>query len=466
MGYSEPKPSRWCHHKVKQHQHSTRSCDDGNSSSSGGLYFWTAVRQPAKPPRLSLHWLLFILLIVLEVGFAKPAKPCPVTVWSNHSSCECRPMAQIFCTNLDRIPRFERDGKIYLAIYMENQAIREVSNSDFFNLSVKKLSLNYNNLYRIDVNGFVGLESDLQELQLGECGIRNLPERMIDGMVALKTIHLWGNLIDTVPPSFFYAAPNLETIYLWGNRITTIYDDSFARLWKLKRLDLDRNLITEIPSAAFRHLTRLEVLHLGENKMAAIGPETFKYLTNLKVLNLDRNGIKYVFPNSFEGLDNLVSLDLQRNNIDFIPDGISKDLPSLVTLWLQNNQIAHVWVGIFKGFEHLQTLSLAGNLVTRVPWRLLEDCRKLRYIYIDSNKIKHVNKCIFHKHVKLKTLSMLGNPLKCDCDLSWVVDLHQRGTAVWGTCPSAPGNTTLTSVINRLNYDFQDCIIQESMCKP
>ena len=41
---------------------------------------------------------------------------------------------------------------------------------------------------------------------------------------------------------------------------------------------------------------------------------------------------------------------------------------------------------------------------------------------------------------RLRTISLIGNPLDCDCRLAWLVDVHEAGGVVWGSCaPAAEG---------------------------
>jgi Leucine-rich repeat (LRR) protein len=128
--------------------------------------------------------------------------------------------------------------------------------------------LNFNPIdNRIEHRPLRGLETVLEELQLGACRLRLLPSSLLSGMDKLERLHLWGNQIQQFPVGFFRQASNLRELLLWDNEIAVLNGDTLAGLWNLRRLDLDKNKIDELRKEAFRHLPELESLRLANNKI-------------------------------------------------------------------------------------------------------------------------------------------------------------------------------------------------------
>ncbi|KAK2140058.1 hypothetical protein LSH36_1497g00009 [Paralvinella palmiformis] len=379
--------------------------------------------------------------------------PCPVELRANHSNyCDCNALSEIVCYNLDQIPTFIRDGNVYTGLYMEHQAIRQVSQAVFFDIKVKKITMNFNPIGdRISVNALSGLERILEELQLGQCAIRTLPESLLVAMNQLKILHLWGNDIEEIPDDFFANTNQLRELSLWGNAIGKLNAHTFAGLWQLRKLDLDRNRISNLNKNVFRHLGNLEALHLGENRINTLNSDTFVYAKGLKLLNLDNNGLAYIYDGAFGGLRSLKVLGLQHNKLNYLSDEMFTGLRNLSILWLQHNELEYMWAKNFDNLKRLQELHLSYNRLTGLPDRLLRSCSELAHLFVDHNALSTLKKCSLPRKIRLKTLSLLANPITCDCRLSWILELQKKRTTVWGNCLHTPLKT-VTAITDRENY--------------
>lgn len=352
------------------------------------------------------------------------------------NKCRCTQTREIRCDGLNGVlPYFRsRAGSEFQRLCMTRQNIRELRRRAFADIRVACLVANFNPLADgISSNAFGGLERVLEELQLGGCEIRSLPEGLLSGMDELKRLHLWANRIVSIPTGFFKGARNLRELLLWGNEIRQLNDSTLAGLWSLRRLDLDRNQISSLQKTVFRHLLELEVLHLRGNSIKFLHDETFVYMSNLKVLSLDANDINIVLSKAFQGLNELVSLTLSDNRIDYLTENLFLNLRNLTRLVLRNNAIQYIWTNTFSGLRSLQYLDLASNVVANLPDGPFRHTPRLRHLFLDGNSLQVFRKCSFSKRSKLKTLSLAGNNITCDCQTSLAVT-GAFPRVVWGTC--------------------------------
>ena len=61
-----------------------------------------------------------------------------------------------------------------------------------------------------------GLRYALTELSMGACSISNLPAGLLDDLHLLERLHLWGNLLETLPTGLFRYNAKLVELLLWG----------------------------------------------------------------------------------------------------------------------------------------------------------------------------------------------------------------------------------------------------------
>jgi len=360
---------------------------------------------------------------------------CPVAVAPNRSgSCYCTTLMDIHCRDLDAVPEFLPFGSSFYGLHITRQSIVEITPEAFRNLRVTTILMNFNPIgQRLDLQAFVGLETVLQELQLGGCQIPRLREGFLTGMEELRYLHLWANLLTRIPPGVFKEATNLRELLLWGNAIDNLDDNSFAGLWNLRRLDLDRNKISTLKQDTFRHLLELEVLHLGENNINILYGETFLHMEKLKVLNLDGNRISIILPNAFGGLSNLLNLILSQNSIEYIPDHAFDNLHNLTGLWLHENSLQYIWKTTFAGLHSLRQIHLSRNLIKHLPIGAFHQSPELRHLFLEDNQFLSLRRCPLENPDRLRTLSLVGNPVECNCTLVWTLELVQKqGTTIWG----------------------------------
>jgi Leucine-rich repeat (LRR) protein len=97
--------------------------------------------------------------------------------------------------------------------------------------------------------------ANLDELSLEKKGLEKIePEPCL----LLKKLSLESNQINRIEFNSFWGLENLEELNLCHNKLTRIESNSFRHLSKLKVLDLTINPIYEIESNGFQGLDNLE----------------------------------------------------------------------------------------------------------------------------------------------------------------------------------------------------------------
>ncbi|XP_076617299.1 uncharacterized protein LOC143339752 [Chaetodon auriga] len=87
----------------------------------------------------------------------------------------------------------------------------------------------------------------------------------LDSYPGLVELHLDGNLVTSIPATYFSVVPQLRVLSLSRNKISSLDPESFSGLDVLTELDLSHNLLTSIHTQLFRRLSNLQVLNLQEN---------------------------------------------------------------------------------------------------------------------------------------------------------------------------------------------------------
>nr|XP_046260937.1 nyctalopin isoform X2 [Scatophagus argus] len=240
------------------------------------------------------------------------------------------------------------------AINLEKNRLKFLAERAFGTLpSLRSLSLDHNNISFITPGAFKGLSNlvnlkmahneyisylhtrtftglkKLMRLDLSDCNLFNIPDRIfieqtalkellcfqnnfrripgaIRGMENLTHIYLERNKIEAVAYNSLLGLSNLKYLNLQENRINVIHDQAFQDLVQLENFYLNDNLLSDLPRLAFKGLSRLKMLNLGGNQLTNVSKTWFSDLVELEVLYLDRNqpiyflGRLYLFRNPWE----------------------------------------------------------------------------------------------------------------------------------------------------------------------
>ncbi|KAL3055851.1 hypothetical protein OYC64_018534 [Pagothenia borchgrevinki] len=304
-------------------------------------------------------------------------------------SCSCTPerSCSVLCdrSRLAEIPpEFPCEAA---AINLDKNSLKFLSERAFGTLpALKSLSVEHNNISFITPGAFKGLPNlvelklanndyisylhtrtftgikKLERLDLSNCNLFNIPDRIFIEQPALLEVFLFENHFRRIPSSF-RGMENLTHIYLERCRIEAVAYNSLLGLTRLRFLNLQENRIHVIHDHSFQDLVRLENFYLNDNLLAYLPRSAFKGLVCLKMLNLGGNKLTNVSRTWFGDQVELEVLYLDRNQLLNIEEGAFENLTSLITLHLNSNNLTTFPFPVFQPVYFLARLFLFRN-----PW--------------------------------------------------------------------------------------------------
>ena len=269
--------------------------------------------------------------------------------------------------------------------------------------------------------------SNLQYIQLKDNMLLFIPEILFKCTSKLKSLDISGNRLVQNGLKIAKPLPFLKVLNLSRNKL-----DDFPNLhgWRLEQLDLSRNNIVSIPGPAFPwDVTILTNLSLAYNKITSVNLKILCNSTNLRELDLRANGVSTFVP--IEGLCKpkpLTTIFLDDNKLSISALKIIQDwswTAQLQDLHLSNNQLL-----FFRGFsfgylDNVKLLDLSGNNISN-----LFDTAEGHFqtVNVRFNKLQTINKRQLHlRYLKEDNVRpdiyLEGNPLRCTCDVEWLVDI-------------------------------------------
>ncbi|XP_024266333.1 nyctalopin [Oncorhynchus tshawytscha] len=308
------------------------------------------------------------------------ARSCPASC-----TCTLEKSCSVLCdrSGLPDLPReFPCEAS---SINLDKNSLKFLSERAFGTLpSLRSLSLDHNNISFITPGAFKGLPNlvelkmahneyirylhtrtftglkRLVRLDVADCNLFNMPDRIFlenyalkelfcfqnnfrripgafRGMENLTHVYLERNKIEAVAYNSLLGLGNLRYLNLQENRINVIHDQSFQDLMRLENFYLNDNLLSELPRVAFKGLSRLKMLNLGGNQFTNISKTWFSDLVELEVLYLDRNRLVYIEEGSFENLTSLITLHLNSNNLSSLPFPVFQPVYFIGRLYLFRN---------------------------------------------------------------------------------------------------------------------------------
>ncbi|KAG7503214.1 toll-like receptor 8 [Solea senegalensis] len=225
------------------------------------------------------------------------------------------------------------------------------------------LDLSFNNLTEVPK----GLPQSLQVLKIGSNQIQQIFEDDFLGLFNLKQLSMQGNCprcqnapYPCVPcknislrihPLAFHNLTQLQTLHLGGNSLKYLDPSWFERLHKLKQLFLSFNFLQKaiVGEAIFlRNLRKLERLDLSFNFALKLYPETlnlshdFSCLVSLRTLHLAGLVFQNIGPGTLRHLyelKNLSALNLGTNFIIHSNSTVFSSLRNLKMIYLAENRL-------------------------------------------------------------------------------------------------------------------------------
>lgn len=192
------------------------------------------------------------------------------------------------------------------------------------------------------------------------------------------------------------------------NKITSLPQDGFYGLVALKTLEMRKNLLETLPAKLLDPLESVEILDLSYNQISEVDPEAFQGISQLRILRLEDNNLEKI-PESVKYLTSLVELHVQRNRIKILEDG-ALPLPSLSSLDLRNNEISMMETNSMAEMTNLRSLKLSANKLSSVPTTALSKLSSLEILYIGQNNFFQIQENSLKGLRNLRKLDMSGCP--------------------------------------------------------
>merc|ERR1719233_2172246 len=273
--------------------------------------------------------------------------------------------------------------------------------------NLKRLKIDYNRIGALSYDILRSVKG-LEELSLAYNIIREIPEGTFKDLKDLKILNLYGNKIAGVnTETFMGVESNLEYMDLGFNIINDITRISYP---KLRYLNLEKNMIRNI-SNVFNLLTSLQVLNLGENMIDELPAETFRDMTNLLQVNLNKNKVRNLEPGVFENAF-LTKVNMSGNQLTEIQSKSFSNLEILEVVDLSGNQISAIKNGAFDRIPHLKTLHLQKNRLSSYKGDIysgMGNDTELEYLDLSDNEITYLYPESFQFHPRLKWVNFAKN---------------------------------------------------------
>uniref|UniRef100_A0A1B0A582 LRRCT domain-containing protein n=1 Tax=Glossina pallidipes TaxID=7398 RepID=A0A1B0A582_GLOPL len=252
--------------------------------------------------------------------------------------------------------------------------------------------------------------SDITTLTLSRNVIRELPAGSFHMFNNLHSLDLSGNSLATLSADIFMGLEtSLNELRLGQNRLTALGNAPLS-LSELRSLDLSRNTLAELPRNIFEGLENLQYLNLsGNHHLSPISASLIKPLLRLQIVDLSHCALKQLSGDLFASLQDLKHVYLNRNNLQEINDGSFVDLWNISTIDLSHNQITSIRPGAFVNVMHLKRLNLRGNQLSAFKGEFFNTGTGLEELDISSNHLSYLFPSSFRIHPRLRIILAAHN---------------------------------------------------------
>lgn len=184
---------------------------------------------------------------------------------------------------------------------------------------------------------------DIRYLSLSRNVIRELPPASFQAFKNLIYLDLSGNSLIGISADIFMGLEStVRELKLGQNKITSIGSVPIS-IRSLQKFDLSENNIVDIPRNAFSGVENLLVLNISNNNhMAPIPPTLIQPLTKLRVLDLANTGLKVLPVELLSASFDLEILLLKHNALQEIQDGTFANMKNISTIDLSYNNIMSI----------------------------------------------------------------------------------------------------------------------------
>ncbi|XP_067419845.1 toll-like receptor 13 [Emydura macquarii macquarii] len=227
--------------------------------------------------------------------------------------------------------------------------IRHLTSRSFQGLSsLSKLYLDGNRIREISSDIFLPVQKRLEVLDLKGNRLQYITKKQHKGP-PFRNLHKLYDLklqaqqpygMKIIPPRFFQGLVALHFLYLSENKLLSISPDAFDDLGQLQYLGLadSSNGMQDLPAGIFRNLSCLQTLNLENVGLHSLTLEVFGNLSSLTSLLLAKNQLQTVNVSVATTLGSLRYLDLRKCPLSCTCENLwFQD-------WLNNSQVQVVYL--------------------------------------------------------------------------------------------------------------------------
>ncbi|KAM9339270.1 toll-like receptor 5 [Symphorus nematophorus] len=397
--------------------------------------------------------------------------PLPPNI--THLFLEMNRISEINSTSLSGLEELqELDlGLQYVPLVIRNNAFSRQRN-------LRRLVLGINVGLRLEPQAFAGL-SGLKTLYLDYCSLEEsiLEENYLEPLSSLETLDLFGNEINRLQPSVFFAnMTNLKYLNLKLNNIDKICESDlvgfqgkhfdFLNLASVHLVAMSNDSFNwQICGNPFRGMS-FQTLDLSNNGFSVgKSKKFFRAIEGTKISHLRLSGNMgrgFSFNNlpdpdrsTFEGLKNssVLSLNLSKNRIFALQRGVFSALKEVAIIDVSQNRVNQIHRNAFEGLQgHLQMLNLSHNLLGEIYSYTFASLTSLQVLDLSYNHIGALGYGSFSGLPNLRALFLTGNSLR---DLGFPASLPRLGHLYLNdnrlTASSVNGLTRFASNVMYLN---------------
>lgn len=272
-------------------------------------------------------------------------------------------------------------------------------------LKLREVNMGNNRLSNLFSNTTFSIKHrDMKNLLFDNCGISNLPPRMLQTVPSIEYINLSYNRIKRIPTGFFHYLTHLRSVVLAGNHLISL-NSVFLRNDALSYLNLLNNKIENLEND-FPEACSLKTLRLDGNKFSMLRQNEFKHLSSLQKLSISRNKITDLHKNVFVAAKTLKVLVLNRNHISSLNEAVG-GLSSLSILSVNYNKLEMLSEQDMTNLEQLKSLDLRNNILHSVN-NAFKNLKNLHFLNLQKNKLTILPRKTFPPAMTLKVLRSAG----------------------------------------------------------
>lgn len=224
----------------------------------------------------------------------------------------------------------------------------------------------------------------------------------------MNRLDLNNNKVSLLDTDVFSGLTNLEELHLSHCALRELPDEIFRDNFKLKSLFLDNNQFSKVPTQALAVASNLQFLDLGANEFESLNFPDFDGLSSVVKLRLEKmRKLRTIGPHTFQGMNNLTHFYCSQNMLlRFVSSKAFYDNASDKVIPLKGFTFRHNAVnGLAReviDWKSLETVDIAGN-----PWSC--DCHLGWIIMVKFEKEKEDHaKCFFPPYLRDRIISQMA----------------------------------------------------------